>query len=179
VFDTGQILKGLLALEERTGGYEAALRKGCDWLVGRVGPDGRMTTPDTSQWGLPGGRRVPEAIHLYALPPLIGAGRRFDEPRYVEAARRVLDYYAGQPDTGRFDTLAHFHAYVAEALADLGETERSAKAMAPVAALQRRNGSIPAYPDGAGCARPRCSSTPRPGARSATPFEPTAPSPMG
>ena len=146
-FDTGQILKGLAALLEndRFPEFESAFARGCEWLLSRVEPSGRVTTPCEDHWALPGGRRVPEAIHLYALEPLIAASERSGESRYANAVGRALDYYAGQPGFAKFDTLSHFHAYVLEALVDLGRPELAAAAMRRIANLQRPDGSIPTY----------------------------------
>jgi len=143
-FDTGQILKGLLALVDRHPGLEPAIRRGCDWLVTQVRADGRVTTPDTSQWGLPGGRMVPEAIHLYALKPLGDAAKRWGVAGYADAVGRAVHHYS-QSDVGDFSTLSHFHAYIVEAFLDLGRHAEAAAAMAEIAALQRGDGAVPAY----------------------------------
>lgn len=145
-FDTGQILKGLLAIQKHLPEVNRAIRRGCDWMLRQVQPDGRVTTPDTSQWGLPGGGQVPEAIHLYALQPLREAGQLWGEARYGEAVERALSYYLARPEVARFDTLSHFHAYIVEALIDLGHPGPAVEAMSHVERLQRRDGSIPAYP---------------------------------
>jgi malonyl-CoA O-methyltransferase len=145
-FDTGQILKGLLAMRGRMPEVEGAVRRGCDWILEQVQPDGRVTTPDTSQWDLPGGGRVPEAIHLYALQPLRVAAQIYDEARYDEAVEHALSYYLARPGLTQFNTLSHFHAYIVEALIDLGHPGPAVEAMVAVEALQRRDGSIPAYP---------------------------------
>lgn len=44
-FDTGQVLKGLLAADARADGFEEALRRGCDWLLTQIAADGRIDTP--------------------------------------------------------------------------------------------------------------------------------------
>jgi malonyl-CoA O-methyltransferase len=46
-----------------------------------------------------------------------------------------------------FNRLSHFHAYAMEALCELGELELARQGMADVERCQRRDGSIPAYPD--------------------------------
>jgi malonyl-CoA O-methyltransferase len=146
-FDVGQILKGLLADHARGGGREPALRRGCDWLLARIAPDGRVETPDESFWSLPGGRRVPDSIHLYALEPLLACGEHFGVPEYVEGARRALAHYRERPGLVRHETLSHFHAYVLEALVDLGEHALAREGLTAVAQRQRRDGSLPAWPD--------------------------------
>jgi malonyl-CoA O-methyltransferase len=146
-FDTGQILKGLLAITPIFPNVESSIRQGCDWMLKQIETSGRITTPDKSDWGLPDGKTISENIHLYALEPLREAGKRLTEPRYLEAVDRALAYYLAQPDLTDFNTLSHFHAYVLEALIDLGYPELAAKGMAEVGRLQRADGSVPAFPD--------------------------------
>lgn len=146
-FDTGQILKGLLALVEIEPACEGAVLRGCDWLSRQVQTDGRVTTPNTQHWRLPGGRMVPEAIHLYALEPLREAGRKWGIPAYEEAVDRALAYYLADTSLTSFETLSHFHAYIVEALLDLDQKEAAAAAMVKLAPLQSRDGSLPGYSD--------------------------------
>lgn len=150
-FDTGQILKGLFTLLPCCPEYEEAIRAGCDWLLSRVETNGRITTPDTSQWVLPGNRRVPEAIHLYVLEPLKIAAELWGVGKYSNVVERALDYYTKDPVLCDFTTLAHFHAYILEALVDLGRPELAAAGMQTIESLQKRNGFIPAYRDSGWC----------------------------
>jgi malonyl-CoA O-methyltransferase len=144
-FDTGQILKGLLSLVEVYPEFKGPILSGCDWLLTQVQESGRVVTPDLSHWRLPDGRLVPEAIHLYALEPLREAGRRWGVARSSAAVDRALQFYLGQPGLTAFNTLSHFHAYIIEALIDLGCAEQAARAMREVAGFQKRDGSIPGY----------------------------------
>jgi len=146
-FDSGQVLKGLLAVLPRLPEAEDAIRRGCEWMLAQIKPDGRVTTPDKGSWILPGGEEVSENIHLYTLEALRNAGMLFNEPRYIEAVERASAYYLAQPALTRFNTLSHFHAYVLEALVDLGHPDTAADGMDEVERLQRKDGSIPAYPD--------------------------------
>jgi malonyl-CoA O-methyltransferase len=146
-FDTGQVIRGLVAVVDTVPGAEAGIRRGCDWLLTQIEPSGRVTTPERSAWRLPNGRVVSDRIHLYTLGPLRDAGKLLDEPRYLEAAERALAYYLSQPDLTAFDTLSHFHAYVLEALIDLGHPQGAAQGMAEVEALQNEDGVVPGYRD--------------------------------
>jgi len=146
-FDTGQILKGLIAISSVLPEVEGSIRRGCDWLLTQVRPDGSITTPDKSYWGLPNGKMIDEKIHLYALGPLREAARRFNENRYLVAVDRALAFYLAQPGIVDFDTLSHFHAYVLEGLVDLGHAEAASRGMEKVEHLQAPDGSVPAYPD--------------------------------
>jgi len=142
-FDTAQIMRGLCAALGDVDGAEAALRKACDWMLTQVDASGRLMTPSTEQWT----DIASDLIHTYALPPLAQAGKLLGVKEYEEAARFVLDYYKKQDDLVPFNRLSHFHAYAMEALCELGEFELAKHGMADVEKCQRRDGSIPAYPD--------------------------------
>jgi malonyl-CoA O-methyltransferase len=147
-FYTGQILKGLLAIHSIMPEVQEALLNGCDWLAAQVTPEGRVSKESLyKSLYLPGEKVVPEAFHLHALTSLEVAGRRFGRAAYGEAVRRALDCYRQDPNLGAFETQAHFHAYIVEALLELGERERALTIMRQIESLQREDGSVPAWPD--------------------------------
>lgn len=156
-FDVGQILKGLLAIGDAVPGAEQALLRGCDWLTSQVGADGTISTPTREAHQLPDGTTVPEAIHLYTLQPLRAAAERFGRGEYEAAVKRALTHYTQDPALAEFATLSHFHAYILEALTDLGEAALAAPVMERMAALQKPDGSIPAYSEGDARGRGVCS----------------------
>lgn len=142
-FDTGQVMRGLVAALGDVEGAEAALRRACDWTLTQIEANGRLTTPSTELWtGI-----ASDLIHVYVLPPLVEAGKRLGVPAYTDAAARVLAYYTAQPDLLPFNRLSHFHAYVMEALCELGELDLARQGMAEVEKIQRNDGSVPAYPN--------------------------------
>lgn len=142
-FDTGQIIRGLCAALDDMGGIEAPLRKACDWVLAQINEEGRLTTPSTELWS----DIANDLIHTYVLPPLVQAGKILGVPEYSEKAEFVLAYYKKQEALVPFNRLSHFHAYAMEALCELGELELASQGMADVERCQRRDGSIPAYPD--------------------------------
>ena len=142
-FDTGQVMRGLCAALNDMDGIEAPLRRACDWVVTQVDAEGRLTTPATELWS----DIASDLIHTYVLPPLVQAGKLLGVPEYVETANRALSYYKKQEGLVPFNRLSHFHAYVMEALCELGEFELASRGMADVEKCQRCDGSIPAYPD--------------------------------
>lgn len=142
-FDTGQVMRGLVAALGDVEGAEASLRRACNWVLTQIEPDGRLTTPSTALWT----DIASDLIHVYVLPPLLEAGKRLAVPEYLDGVQRVLDYYKRQPDLVRFNRLSHFHAYVMEALCELGELDLARQGMVEVARLQKADGSVPAYPD--------------------------------
>jgi len=147
VFDTAQILKGLIAVRLILPEVDLNIRKGCDWLLTRISDEGRMT-PAAPVWGEKEGI-CSELIHLYCITPLRDAGELLGEKSYSRAAARAAHYYIEnfREEILNFHILSHFYAYIMEALCDLGEWELVREAMDKLADLQREDGSVPAYRD--------------------------------
>lgn len=145
VFDTGQVLKGFIALSDldQNEKWHIPLRRGCDWIIGHIQSSGRLTPPDEMIWA----GAVPLAVLLYSLEAVKRAGVLLGESCYVELADKAIGYFLKQKDLTAFTHLSHFHAYVLEALTDLGHHDRAAEGMALVARLQRSNGAVPAFPN--------------------------------
>lgn len=142
-FDTAQVMRGLCAALEQGEAVAPALERAADWMLGQVASDGRLTTPSTALWG----DIASDLIHVYAIQPLVHASALLGKPHYADAARRSVAYYTRQDGLVPFNRLTHFHAYAMEALVELGEADLARRGMAEVKAKQRRDGSIPAYPD--------------------------------
>lgn len=147
VFDTAQILKGLIAIREMYPQADFHIIKGCDWLIGNMQPSGRLTTPSKEAWG--NGRACSELIHMYCLSPLVQAADNLGISRYKEAAYQILHYYKKNyyEEIMNFNLLSHFYAYVMEALLDMGERDMALEAMEKIGKLQNKNGAVPAYKD--------------------------------
>ena len=147
VFDTAQILKGLVAIYSNKPEVRDNLIKGCDWLLGQITDDGRLVTPSKAEWGNDG--VCSELIHLYCLSPLIDAAGLLDKPEYEKAARKVADYYIRnyRNEILDFGFLSHFYSYVMEALCDIGEMELVREAMDKMSDMLDEKGYIPAFKD--------------------------------
>lgn len=158
VFDSGQILKGLLVIKRairETGlsfTYAEAeldehITRGVDWILSRMEPDGRLVTPSKAAWA--DEHTCKEAIHIYCLQPIMEAADVYGRPDYRECAQKILHYYIDRyrEDILYFRQLSHFHSYVIEALVDFGETELACEAMSHTAELQDKIGFVPAYND--------------------------------
>ena len=146
VFDTGQILKGLIAIYPILPDVKENIIKGCDWIISQIDEDGRLQTPSLDFWK---SLDIPELIHLYCLSPIIDASVMFNRPKYAEFAEKVLNYYKtnSMDKLLDFHTLSHFYAYIMEALVDLGELDLARAGMEKIGKLQKKNGHIPAYKD--------------------------------
>ena len=149
-FDTAQIARGFLAVMDDRPEFEKNLRLALDYVERYVAPDGKVLTDSYDMWLLEDGTTLSEYGNLYNLPPLLEGGIKLNEPRYIAAARRGMDYFRKKSDLVEFkpqlSMLSHYFGYMMEALVDLGETDLAKKGLEQALALQRSDGSIPAYP---------------------------------
>lgn len=145
IFDTGQILKGLLSVRSMVPEVEDVILRGCEWMVSKIDADGRMPLLNEDDWGR--GVANAELVHLYCLSPLKEAGRIYNIPQYEEKAEEVLDYYRKNhtADILRFERLSHFQAYVLEGLVDMGEVDLAREGMEVMAKYLDQFGYVPAY----------------------------------
>lgn len=136
VFDTAQVLRGLLAgagLEPRA--LDAA-RRAADYLCAEMLNGGR------GGFGPRYEGDVPENIHVYALPPLRDAATALDKPFYRDAAERCAKHYAGRRDALQIGTLTHFLAYELDGLIDMGYTDLAMPVLRRLSQLQRPDGGV-------------------------------------
>lgn len=149
IFDTAQILKGLIAVRAIYDDLEVldhAIITGVDWIFSCMTEEGRLITPDRRCWGKDE-NVCSELIHLYCLSPLIDAGNIYNKDEYKEKALQVLTFYKENwhDKIVNFSLLSHFYAYVVEAMVDLGEIELAREAMHNISAFQKKSGAVPAY----------------------------------
>jgi len=149
-FDTGQVVRGWVALLEQMPELEQPLRRACDWLTETADSQtGRLKPPAPgTAWSL--GRRgeVSEGIHLYVLPPLRRAGVLLNEPRYGKFVDKSLTYYrknVNLTDFSQPNMLTHFYGYIQEALLELGCEDEARRGMASVGGFQQPTGAVPGY----------------------------------
>ena len=149
-FDTAQVIRGFLAVVDDMPELKKNLRRACNYVAGQIAPNGEVRTPSYNYWKLADGSMLSEYGNLYVLPPLLQAGLKLSEPRFVAAAQRGLNYFKQKPDLVKFKselgTLSHYFGYMMEALVDLGEIELAEKGLRQATVIQKDNGAIPAYP---------------------------------
>lgn len=144
IFDTGQILKGLMAVREYLPEVESHLIKGIEWLLscmteeGKLSHEGNLWEDETHSC---------ELILLYTLSPILEAAKVFARPDYTDKVNKILDYYL---DTRydqiiHFSMFSHFYAYVVEALIDCGREEVARLAMKNLEPYVKSNGAIYGY----------------------------------
>ncbi len=148
VFDSAQILKGLISIREILPEVDECIIRGCDWILTNVQKDGRLITPSKDAWGNDD-NFCSELIHIYCLTPLKDAGQIFNRKDYIEAVDKILAYYKRnrKEQILNFSLLSHFYAYVMEGLLDLGETDLVKEAMHNIESYQNLKGGIPGLRD--------------------------------
>lgn len=149
IFDTAQVLKGLLAgrnIIEDKDEIDKAIIKGCDWILSCMNEEGRLVTPDTNCWGNDE-ETCSELVHLYCISPIIEAGVIYEKREYTKSAEKIIKFYMKYyyDKIMNFSLLSHFYAYVMEALLDLGYKDMCKEAMDKIAIKQNDSGGVPAY----------------------------------
>ncbi len=143
IFDSAQILKGLIAIRDILPEVDEHIIRGCDWILSCVDKDCRLVTPVKDAWGNDE-TFCSELIHTYCLTPLIDAANIFKKEVYREKAFKIKDYYKKnyKEKILNFSLLSHFYAYVMEGMFDLGEGELIYQAMNNIEKYQKYNGAI-------------------------------------
>lgn len=143
VFDSAQILKGLISIRDLLPMVDDHIMKGVDWILSNMQPDGRLITPNQDAWGT-NEDFCSELVHVYCLSPIRDAGRIFNRPDYLAAADKILHYYKTKKldRIASFSLLSHFYAYVVEGLYDLGEIALARKCMENMSKYQNSKGGI-------------------------------------
>jgi len=147
IFDTGQIFRGLLEINQLTDNENIhnALVKASEWLKSQIDENGVINVPDIDAWD---SRQVPkDYILLYSLEPIIRVAKELKDEELLSKALKAIENYLSKSDLTDFGCLSHFHAYIMEALCDLGYEQRALEGMKIVEELQREDGSVPAYKD--------------------------------
>ncbi len=148
VFDSAQILKGLISIRTILPEVDEHIIKGCDWILSNMQSDGRLTTPSKGAWG-ENEDFCSELIHIYCLSPIKEAGVLFNKSEYIEAVDKILGYYKREQleKIKNFSLLSHFYAYVMEGLYDLGETELCYESMMRLEKYRNIRNGIPGLND--------------------------------
>lgn len=143
-FDTGQITRGLFSFYLKSGHsekLEESLLLACSWMVSKIGEDGAPNVPDIKNWG----KNVPHGILLYAYEPVKRVAEYFKKSEWVRKIEKLEKYYLSNEQLTDFNHLSHFHAYIMEALCDLGYFELAKLGMHKIESIQSVSGAVPAY----------------------------------
>lgn len=148
VFDSAQILKGLVSIYPIMPEVKSNILSGCDWLISNMNEEGRLK-PATENCFAEDETFYSELIHTYCLTPLVNAAQLFNREEYALAAEKIKNYYVKnfKDKILHFSLLSHFYAYVMEGLLDLGEVELVHEAMENLEKYQNPKGGIPGLYD--------------------------------
>lgn len=143
VFDSAQIIKGLIAIRGILPEVDLHIIKGCDWILNNVQINGRLVTPNQDEWG-EDEEFCSDIVHIYCLSPIKDAGRIFGRQDYLDAVDKSLEYYKRErwSEIANFGLLSHFYAYVMEGLFDLGEEKIVRGCMENLNRYQTKKGGI-------------------------------------
>jgi malonyl-CoA O-methyltransferase len=136
IFDTGQVLRGLLAGSEIVPGALDAARRAADYLYGQMVDGGRKGFGDRYSG------TIPENVHIYVLPPLIQTSEILEKSAYREAAEKCLEFYCRDKDALQIENLTHFLGYELEGLIDLGRKDMVMPILKKLGALQSEEGAL-------------------------------------
>ena len=137
VFDTGQVLRGLLCAAEHWPEFKPAALKTADYILGQMEPSGRIHFVYEDN--------IPEYVQVFVLPALSEAGRKFGRTDFIEAAQKSISYYKKQPDVLSLKYLTHFLAYILDGFIDMGEGDFVRPFVEELFLVQRKDGRIRAY----------------------------------
>lgn len=145
VFDSAQILKGLLAVRAIYPSVDEHIIRGCEWILGNMTDEGRLVAPNQAIWD--DGKTYSELIHTYCISPIYEAGKVFNRLDFMEKADKMVSYYTTtcREQILNFDLLSHFYAYIMEAMLDIGKVDLAKEAMEKLSHLQKKSGAVPAY----------------------------------
>ncbi len=137
VFDTGQVLRGLLAARNLVAEADPAAQRAAGYLESQMVEGG--TKGFRSSYA---GGDCPESVLLYVLPPLLEAAKVFKRSDLAAAVGRCLAHYRAAGDFLCLGDLTHFLAYQLEALIDLGHAELARPVLDKLRDLQTKDGAI-------------------------------------
>lgn len=148
VFDSAQILKGLIAIRQLLPEVDGHIIKGVDWILSNMHEDGRLTTPDEEAWGS-NEDFCSELVHIYCLSPIKEAGEIFGRKDYIDAVDKIIAYYKREKidQITNFSLLSHFYAYVMEGLFDIGEVDLCRESMRRLEKYRNKKRGIPGLYD--------------------------------
>ena len=136
IFDTGQVLRALLAGADLVPEARDAARQAADYLCAQLIEDGK------GGFGVRYAGTIPESIHLYVLPPLQLAAEVLRSSAYRAAAERCLEYYCAHPEALQIEGLTHFLGYDLEALIDLSRADLATPILDVLRAQQAADGAV-------------------------------------
>ncbi len=136
IFDTGQVLRGLLAMANEVPEVINSIERAAGYIYRNVIDNGK------GGFGSRYSNDIPESVHLYVLDPLLKAGEVLNRRDYQEPIEYCIDFYCRHPDALKLETLTHFLGYELEALLDLGRSDIARPVLHSLQEIQSDNGAV-------------------------------------
>ena len=135
-FDTGQVLRGLFAINEIFPEFEEQIIRGLNYMESCISETGEVILTEAADWG----GEVPRTISLYAIAPCINWLRENSiESKLLNKFELATKKLVSDPKILELTSVNHFHAYVMDALVDLGY---SSLALEGLKGLRKNSGSM-------------------------------------
>jgi malonyl-CoA O-methyltransferase len=136
-FDTAQVLRGFNIAAKIWPEYTTNAIKAADFLSESISDNGAIRESYDGD--------IPESVKLYALFPLIEAGKSFKKAAFKDKTQKALKILKKQTGANQ-NILTHFMAYIIDGLIELGEREKATEMAKTLFLRQKSDGSISAYP---------------------------------
>jgi len=142
IFDTAQVLRGLfwavqMNLDICRGRCIDAMSRAVSYLDGELSDSGFLVRSNLASYAMPDGRRIPQAVNLYSIVPLIKAAELTGQwsPALEEKVRKAVHHYMTHRLVAFSDRnmLSHFFFYCLDAMIELEENCSWAKGFTDVA----------------------------------------------
>ena len=143
IFDTGQVLRGLLAARELMPEALDACRRTGNYLYTHIVDHGAGGFAIDPIWMKRYSRSIPLSSHLYVIPPLQESAKVFGMSESQRVIEQSVQYYVRHENALNLDTLTHFLAYELEALIELDLVQLAFPMLDKIANLQAADGSVP------------------------------------
>lgn len=142
LFDTGQVLKGFIALNEvdSEGNFYSPIERSLNWINSQLDEEGNVTCDDFRVWG----NHVPVGVLMYSLEAFLRASVILKQYNIESKIRKTITKFLNNQKLEDFQNLSHFHAYILESLVDLGYTERALRSLEGITGNRKK--LIRSYP---------------------------------
>ncbi|MFD0673615.1 glycosyltransferase [Cohnella sp. GCM10027633] len=138
-FDTAQVLRGFLAIEKKEPRFHENAVRAAEWLFSAL-RDNNGCFPNQ----YPDSPLIPEAVNLFALPPMLEYARLIGNDDYITLVSICATRLLETPDALSTTKITHFLAYQIDGLIDIGMEDAVRLVMQELAESQNEDGSIPA-----------------------------------
>lgn len=134
-FDTGQVVRGLMSISNIGEDYIPQIIKAINFMASSINDRGEIILSEEADWA----GEVPRAISLYAIAPCVLWLRNNDaESALIQKFSLAIEKIVSDPGILLLQSVNHFHAYIMDALIDLGYEDLARKGMQQLRPLNNK-----------------------------------------